>query len=140
MDKFESSSTAHKCKLIYSHFSSYSTALKFTEQTKSEDRIKQFDDSAELSFRLASKQLNMLSSDELTEFMNFIKERLLETIKLNSRKTKPDNVDGKMLNTRLMFSTILRQLPETLTPEQQAIKTEMENIVSNYFVKIENVM
>ena len=133
MDKFDACNVGAKCKSIFDHYVKYSTAQLMAERTSSEKRLEELDARAELNFRLAGKKLGKLTSGELSTYLNFIKSKMLNEMKIRSN-------EKIMLNIKMYYGTMLRQLPNNLTPEQQATKNEMEEMLSDYFVKIEREM
>ena len=133
MEKFEASSVQLKCQSIYENYEQYEMAQIMAERTSSKVRQANLDDMAEVNFRQAGQKLKKLNESELTTYLRFVKDKMLIAI-------KNEKEDSNMLSVKLRFGTILRQLPQTLTLEQQTIKQEMEEVLSTYFVKIENVM
>ena len=133
MGKFDACDLNSKCKSIYDNYQKYSMAQIMAEHTRSKVRIEKLDECASVNFRHAGQKLKRLNESEMTAYITYINEKMLQEMALEKK-------NETMLNVKLIYGTILRQLPDNLTPEQQAIKSEMEQVLSSYFVKIENVM
>ena len=133
MKKFSEYSTKGKCQSILDNYLAYGMSQIMEGTTKSKARLEKLDTSAEVNFRLAGKKIKQLSSDELTAYLQYVKEKMLNSM-------SAANTDKLMLNIKMCYGTILRQLPVDLTSEQHAIKDEIENILESYFIKLDKEM
>jgi hypothetical protein len=127
LKKFMTKSPTAKCKAIIDCFSLYALSQEATTFTKSKRRIERLDDSAEVNFRLACKQLELLSPEELTIYLNYVKSQMTKDFDVAKEDQK--------LYTRIEYSRLLRHLPDGLTSEQQGLRDEMQRMLDNYYVK-----
>ena len=132
LKKFDAKSPIAKSRAIFDCFSAYSSAQNLSALAKSRKRLDKLDDTAEINFRLACKQLKLLSTEELTIFLHFVREKMVSDFLSAKEEQK--------LNARLEYSRILRLLPEVLTPDQQALKNEMLDMIENYYIKDDKQM
>lgn len=132
LNRFKSKSPKAKCKDIFDCFLAYGYALDKAEQTTSKKQLEKLDDTAEINFRLACKELSMLSEDELTIYLNYLKDHLTRDFASAS--------ETQMLGMRMEYSRLLRHIPKTLSPEQQSIRDDIQAMIYNYYVKMDNEM
>ena len=127
MKKFQAKTPTAKCKAIFDCFALYSKAQNATALTRSKKRMEKLDDSAEINYRLACKQLSMLSESELTMYLTLLRD--------NMTKAFASAKEEQKLSTRMDYSMRLRHIPANLTSEQQSLRDEMVELLENYYVK-----
>lgn len=132
LNKFSAKTPIAKCRAIFDCFSAYSSAQNLSALAKTKKRLEKLDDTAEINFRLACKQLKLLTSEELTIFLHFVRDKMVGDFKSAKEEQK--------LNIRLEYSRILRFLPEKLSSEQQEIKNELLGMIENYYIKDDKQM
>ena len=133
MNKFAARSVKGKCRSIFDCFAKYCKDQNSLSSARSEKKIKELEGSAEINFRLAKKQIESLEKQGLvTEYLKLVKDKM--------RSDLASAKESQMLNTRMLYSAILRNLPDTPTEEQTILKNQMETMLSSYFIKDENIM
>ena len=132
LNRFQSKTPKAKCKDIFDCFLAYGRALDKAGQTTSKKQLEKLDDTAEINFRLACKELSMLSEDELTVYLNYLKDHMMKDCSNAS--------EMQMLGMRMEYSRLLRHIPKTLSSEQQSIRDDIQAMIYNYYVKMDNEM
>ena len=132
LNRFKSKTPKAKCKDIFDCFLAYGRALDKAGQTSSKKQLEKLDDTAEINFRLACKELSMLSEGELTIYLNYLKDHMM--------KDCANASEMQMLGTRMEYSRLLRHIPKNLNPDQQSIYDDIQAMILNYYVKIDKEM
>ena len=133
MRVFETVSSKRKAQIVYKNFQNYEFNKRKMELAKREEEKDAYALHVDRFWIIASKQLNSLSEEELTEYLKLVQSEMSKSMKMSK-------TNEAMLQVKLRFGTIIRRLPSNLTQEQLTIKSEMEGVLSSYFVKIENEM
>ncbi len=121
MERFEKSSPKQKAQLIFRSFQSYRANQSKVAKAKTDEEKDAFAVHVERFWLLANKQIKSLNDSEMTVYLRSISDRLSKA--LESRD------DNKVLDNKLLFGTILRQLPEGMSEEHLGIKTRLEEML-----------
>ena len=71
---------------------------------------------------LANKQVRSLDDEEMAVYLSAIKDKLGKVLEANN--------DDKVLDNKLYFGTILRQLPTSMTEDNIASRDDIQTMLS----------
>ena len=98
--------------------------LDKVSKAKTDEEKDRLDIQAERLFALAVRQVKSLSESELTDYLSHIESRLSKAL-----ETKDD---VRLLSSRMLFGTIIRQLPESLLEYQQPIRDRIDGLMDEF--------
>lgn len=123
MQRFESATPKRKAQLILKNFQNYKSAQVKFARAKTDEEKDAFSVHTERFWLLANKQVKSLSDDEMAVYLSAIQSRLSKVI--------AEQNDDKVLDNKLFFGTILRQLPENMTDTNNGAKMELAEMLAS---------
>lgn len=121
MKDFMLLSSKKKGATIFGNFKNYRINVDMASRCKSDDLRSRYDIQAEKYFSIASRQLKSLDDSELGDYLHVVSSRLTRAI---------ENIDdSNWLATKMLYTTILNQVPKNLNEDNQQI---FRNITDNF--------
>jgi len=122
IQEFKKVSSGRKSQIIFNNFSDYFMYQEKHSRAKTKDKKDSFAVSMDRCWILANKQLKTLNNDEMKHYLLFVKNKLQSSI--NSK-----NKD--LLKNKLMFMSLLRQLPPINDEENMEIVNNIKSCIEN---------
>ena len=91
-------------------------------KAKTEEEKDAFTVHIERFWLLANKQVRSLDDEEMAVYLSAIKDKLGKVLEANN--------DDKVLDNKLYFGTILRQLPTSMTEDNIASRDDIQTMLS----------
>ena len=123
MQRFESASPRRKAQLILKNFQNYKNAQSKFARAKTDEEKDAFSVHTERFWLLANKQVRTLGEEEMTVYLSVIRDRLAKVV--------AEQKDDKVLDNKLFFGTVLRQLPENMSEGNNGARTELNEMLSS---------
>ena len=124
MSEFETLSPKQKARCVYKHFCDYYSFQEKSYKAKNQVDKDRFDVEIERHFSLAMGQLKSLSQLELGEYLSLIVSKLQSVIQQSSQ--------DKLISNKMIFGTIIRQIPEQLNIENQSTFQSLKNLYDEF--------
>ena len=124
MSEFESFSSSKKARSIYKHFVDYYSFQEKAYRAKLDTDKDRFGVEEERHFSLAVRQLKSLSDIELRDYLNVVIDHVKKIIE--------GNIDKKLLFNKMLFGTILRQLPDIMSEENEILRNTLVERVEEF--------
>ena len=123
MQRFESASTKRKAQLILKNFQNYKNAQSKFARAKTDEEKDAFSVHTERFWLLANKQVRSLSDEEMTVYLSAIQTRLAKVI--------AEQNDDKVLDNKLFYGTVIRQLPESMSDTNNGARAELNEMLQS---------
>ena len=123
MERFDSATAKRKAQIIIKNFQNYKQNQVRLARAKTEEEKDAFTIHIERFWLLANRQVRSLNDEEMTIYLSAIKDRLGRVIEAKN--------DDKVLDNKLFFGTILRQLPAQMTEENLASRESLQEMLSS---------
>ena len=123
MDRFDASSPKRKAQIILKNFQNYKMNQSKLARAKTEEEKDAFTVHIERFWLLANKQVRSLDDAEMTVYLSAIQDKLSKVIAAQN--------DDKVLDNKLFFGTILRQLPQDMTAENMSSRDSLQEMLSS---------
>ena len=123
MQRFESASPRRKAQLILKNFQNYKNAQSKFARAKTDEEKDAFSVHTERFWLLANKQVRTLGEEEMSVYLSVIRDRLAKVV--------AEQKDDKVLDNKLFFGTVLRQLPENMSEGNNGARTELNEMLSS---------
>ncbi len=123
MQRFESASPRRKAQLILKNFQNYKNAQSKFARAKTDEEKDAFSVHTERFWLLANKQVRTLGEEEMAVYLSVIRDRLAKVV--------AEQKDDKVLDNKLFFGTVLRQLPENMSEGNNGARTELNEMLSS---------
>lgn len=122
MERFNTASAKRKAQLILKNFQNYKMNQVKLAKAKTEEEKDAFTVHIERFWLLANKQVRSLDDEEMAVYLSAIKDKLGKVLEANN--------DDKVLDNKLYFGTILRQLPTSMTEDNIASRDDIQTMLS----------
>ena len=123
MQRFESASAKRKAQLILKNFQNYKNAQSKFARAKTDEEKDAFSVHTERFWLLANKQVRSLSDEEMTVYLSAIQTRLAKVI--------AEQNDDKVLDNKLFYGTVIRQLPENMSDTNNGARAELNEMLQS---------
>lgn len=123
MQRFESASPRRKAQLILKNFQNYKNAQSKFARAKTDEEKDAFSVHTERFWLLANKQVRTLGEEEMAVYLSVIRDRLAKVV--------AEQKDDKVLDNKLFYGTVLRQLPENMSEGNNGARTELNEMLSS---------
>ncbi len=123
MQRFERASPRRKAQLILKNFQNYKNAQFKFARAKTDEEKDAFSVHTERFWLLANKQVRTLGEEEMAVYLSVIRDRLAKVV--------AEQKDDKVLDNKLFFGTVLRQLPENMSEGNNGARTELNEMLSS---------
>ena len=123
MQRFDSASPRRKAQLILKNFQNYKNAQSKFARAKTDEEKDAFSVHTERFWLLANKQVRALGEEEMAVYLSVIRDRLAKVV--------AEQKDDKVLDNKLFFGTVLRQLPENMSEGNNGARTELNEMLSS---------
>ena len=123
MQRFESATPKAKAQLILKNFQNYKNAQAKFARAKTDEEKDAFSVHTERFWLLANKQVRSLDDNEMSYYLAAIQTKLAKVI--------AERNDDKVLDRKLFFGTILRQLPENMSEGNNGVRVELNEMLSS---------
>lgn len=123
MRRFEEATPKRKAQLIIKNFQNYKMNQTKFAKAKTQEEKDAFSIHIERFWMLANKQVKSLSDEEMAIYLSSVKERVVKVIE------NPN--DEKLLDNKLFFGTILRQLPTEMSADNMSSKCNIQELLSS---------
>ena len=123
MKRFEEATPKRKAQLIIKNFQNYKMNQTKFAKAKTEEDKDAYSVHIERFWLLANKQVKSLDDEELSIYLSAIKERIVKVI------DNPNN--EKLLDNKLFFGTILRQLPTEMSADNMFSRDQIQELLSS---------
>ena len=123
MRRFEEAAPKRKAQLIIKNFQNYKMNQTKFAKAKTQEEKDAFSIHIERFWMLANKQVKSLSDEEMAIYLSAVKERVVKVIE------NPN--DEKLLDNKLFFGTILRQLPTEMSADNMSSKGNIQELLSS---------
>lgn len=123
MQRFESASAKIKAQLILKNFQNYKNAQSKFARAKTDEEKDAFSVHTERFWLLANKQVRSLSDEEMTVYLSAIQTRLAKVI--------AEQNDDKVLDNKLFYGTVIRQLPESMSDTNNGARAELNEMLQS---------
>ena len=121
--QFENASAKGKAQLIIRNFQNEKRAQLKVAKAKTEEEKETYSLHAERFWILAKKQVMSLSEEELFVYLSAIKGKLARVI--------AERNDNKVVDNKLLFGTLIRELPENLSERNNEIKSQLVEMLAS---------
>ena len=122
MERFNTASAKRKSQLILKNFQNYKMNQAKLARAKTEEEKSAFTIHIERFWLLANKQVRSLTDEEMSVYLAAIKDRLGKVLEAQN--------DDKVLDNKLFFGTILRQLPAEMTADNMASRDALKEMLT----------
>ena len=123
MERFDAASPKRKAQIILKNFQNYKMNQSKLARAKTEEEKDAFTVHIERFWLLANKQVRSLDDAEMTVYLSAIQDKLSKVIAAQN--------DDKVLDNKLFFGTILRQLPQDMTAENMSSRDSLQEMLSS---------
>ena len=123
MERFDAASPKRKAQIILKNFQNYKMNQSKLARAKTEEEKDAYTVHIERFWLLANKQVRSLDDAEMTVYLSAIQDKLGKVIASQN--------DDKVLDNKLFFSTILRQLPKDMTAENMSSRDSLQEMLSS---------
>ena len=123
MQRFESATPKRKAQLILKNFQNYKNAQSKFARAKTDEEKDAFSVHTERFWLLANKQVRSLSDEEMTVYLSAIQTRLAKVI--------AEQNDDKVLDNKLFYGTVIRQLPESMSDTNNGARAELNEMLQS---------
>ena len=123
MERFDAASPKRKAQIILKNFQNYKMNQSKLARAKTEEEKDAFTVHIERFWLLANKQVRSLDDAEMTVYLSAIQDKLSKVIAAQN--------DDKLLENKLFFGTILRQLPQDMTAENMSSRDSLQEMLSS---------
>ena len=123
MQRFESATPKRKAQLILKNFQNYKNAQSKFARAKTDEEKDAFSVHTERFWLLANKQVRSLSDEEMTVYLSVIQTRLAKAI--------AEQNDDKVLDNKLFYGTVIRQLPESMSDTNNGARAELNEMLQS---------
>lgn len=123
MQRFESATPKRKAQLIIRNFQNYKNAQSKFARAKTNEEKDAFSVHTERFWLLANKQVKSLSDDEMAVYLSAIQTRLAKVI--------AEQNDDKVLDNKLFYGTVIRQLPESMSDTNNGARAELNEMLQS---------
>ena len=122
MERFDAASPKRKAQIILKNFQNYKMNQSKLARAKTEEEKDAYTVHIERFWLLANKQVRSLDDAEMTVYLSAIQDKLGKVIASQN--------DDKVLDNKLFFGTILRQLPKDMTAENMSSRDSLQEMLS----------
>ena len=122
MERFDVASPKRKAQIILKNFQNYKMNQSKLARAKTEEEKDAYTVHIERFWLLANKQVRSLDDAEMTVYLSAIQDKLSKVIAAQN--------DDKVLDNKLFFGTILRQLPKDMTAENMSSRDSLQEMLS----------